>query len=215
MTHRLFTALALAAATTCALFAAPASQAQTPPNQAVRDGSDFNPSKGLAMEDYDPVSCFKNGGSKPKEGSKQRFWVHKGATSRFTSIANRDLFRKNPARFEPMYIGWCAYMMSEGDKVKPSPPNHRIEDGHLYHCFKGWFGNGRTKWVKATGKVLKPKADAHWKSSGIRPRNTKKKRLRTTTRRGRRSSREAKRDEPTETVDSKKGQQRFAAGLFS
>lgn len=144
--------------------AAREARAQDPPKE-VRDVSDFNLEKGLALGGYDPVAYFAEGGGKPAKGNKKITFVHEKVTYRFTSEAHRALFEKSPAKYEPMYGGWCAYTMaSEGKKVDPSPKNYLIEEGRLYVFFDGWFGDGRKAWKKEGGvKKLKPKADAAWK----------------------------------------------------
>ena len=35
--------------------------------------------------------------------------THDGAIYRFASAANRDLFKANPAKYAPVYGGYCAY----------------------------------------------------------------------------------------------------------
>lgn len=129
----------------------------------VRDVSDFNLDKGLALDGYDPVAYFPEGGGKASKGSKSITIVHESVTYRFATKENLELFKKSPAKFEPMYGGWCAFSMAdENKKVDPDPKSFLVEDGRLYLFFKGWFGSGRKAWLKKGTQVMKPKADAAW-----------------------------------------------------
>src|SRR5690348_9253099 len=77
----------------------------------------FNVGKnGLAIEGYDPVAYFTVG--KAIEGKKQWATISDGITYYFSSAANRDLFQKDPVKYQPQYGGWCAYAMGNtGEKV--------------------------------------------------------------------------------------------------
>jgi hypothetical protein len=147
----------------------PATAAQDPPvptpqERQGRDISDFHLEKGLALEGYDPVAYFPEGGGKPAKGSEKITSRHEGVMYRFRDEATRGLFEKDPAKYEPMYGGWCAFTMADdGSKEEPSPRNFLVEDGRLYVFFDGWFGDGRKAWLKQGAKSMKPKADANWK----------------------------------------------------
>jgi YHS domain-containing protein len=156
-TRRLFLALAL-------LFAlAPRGLAEDPPQEKRRDVSHFNLGKdGLALEGYDPVAYFEEGGGKPRKGSKEFELRHRGVLYRFSSAKHKRLFEARPARFEPAYGGWCAYAMAKGDKVEVDPKSFLVTDGELTLFYKGLFNDTRKKWLKQPAE-LKKKADAAWK----------------------------------------------------
>lgn len=87
----------------------------------------FNLSKSVALEGYDPVSYFSG---KPVEGNESLSYRYLGVTYWFASAANRSKFQQNPASYEPAYGGWCAYAMGEdGEKVKVDPETYKIVDG--------------------------------------------------------------------------------------
>ena len=80
-------------------------------------------------------------------------------TYNFSSQANKDLFLKNPASYEPQYGGWCAYAMGySGEKVEINPETFKILDGKLYLFYNAFFNNTLKSWNKDEVN-LKKKAD--------------------------------------------------------
>lgn len=84
---------------------------------------------GLALYGYDVVAYHATG--KPTPGDAGVTASHDGATYRFASAANRDAFTADPAKYLPVYGGYCAYGLSQGYKVKVDPEVWRIVDGKL------------------------------------------------------------------------------------
>ena len=153
-TRRLFLVLA------ALLLATPLVTAQ----EQRRDVSHFNLDKtGLALEGYDPVAYFEEGGGVAKKGSKAFELRHRGVLYRFASEKHRGLFEKKPDRYEPAYGGWCAYAMASGEKVEIDPKSFLVTDGTLTVFYKGFFNDTRKKWLKKPAE-LKKKADARWKA---------------------------------------------------
>lgn len=131
-------------------------------NDEKRDVSHMNLTEGLALNGYDPVSYFPEGGGVPKEGAKNRTLVHRGVTYRFASDANKTAFEKNPEKYEPAYGGWCAWAVAEkSTKVDPDPKSFVITDGRLFLFYQGFLNDTRAWWIKDE-KTLLPKADANW-----------------------------------------------------
>jgi len=129
-----------------------------------RDLTHYNLGKdNLAVQGYDPVAYFEEGGGKAKQGSKEITLVYRGVLYRFASEEHRKLFEKQPTRYEPAYGGWCAYAMAKEDKVEIDPESFLVTDGELMLFYKSWLNDTRKKWLKEPD-VLKPKADAYWKS---------------------------------------------------
>jgi hypothetical protein len=85
---------------------------------------------GAAVEGYDVVAYHIVGA--PTRGLPQFTTEYQGATWRFASASNRDLFAANPAKFAPAYGGWCAAGASKGKKVAIKPEFWTIVDGQLY-----------------------------------------------------------------------------------
>jgi YHS domain-containing protein len=114
---------------------------------------------GLALSGYDPVSYFQK---KPKKGLKTYQLTHDGVTYRFTSAANLEVFKKNPAAYEPQYGGWCAYAMGKtGEKVEVDPETYKIVEGKLYLFYNKLFNNTLPDWNDDEAS-LKKRADANW-----------------------------------------------------
>jgi len=120
----------------------------------------YNLSKGLAIEGYDPVAYFTQ--NKAVKGNSSYAFVHAGVTYHFSSEHNKNLFKANPSKYEPQYGGWCAYAMgADGTKVEIDPGTFKILDGKLYLFYNAYFNNTLKKWNKEEAS-LKMRADANW-----------------------------------------------------
>jgi YHS domain-containing protein len=120
----------------------------------------FNIEKGTAIQGYDPVAYFVLG--KAVEGKKELAVITEGITYYFSSQKNKELFIKDPKKYEPQYGGWCAYAMgANNEKVEIDPETFKIVDGKLYLFYHSWTNNTLTKWNE-NEKNLKIKADKNW-----------------------------------------------------
>jgi YHS domain-containing protein len=123
----------------------------------------FNLKNGLALEGYDPVAYFKQ--NKAVEGKKEFAVFNQGATYYFASAENKELFKADPAKYEPAYGGWCAYAMgAKGEKVAVDPGTFKIKDGRLFLFYNKFFNNTLKDWNKDESN-LKTKADQNWKTT--------------------------------------------------
>ncbi len=122
----------------------------------------FNLENLLAIQGYDPVAYFKQ--HEAVKGRKELAVSHQGVLYYFSSVANKEEFKKNPSHYEPQYGGWCAYAMgSKGEKVSIDPKTFKITYDRLYLFYNKYFNNTLTEWNKnETG--LKNKADVNWAS---------------------------------------------------
>lgn len=109
----------------------------------------------IALGGYDTVSYFSG---KPMKGDKRFTAEYKGATWRFASQANLDLFNANPAAFSPQYGGYCAWAIAHGKLAKGSPKHWLIEDGKFYVNFNARI---QKQWV-ADKEAFITEADARW-----------------------------------------------------
>jgi YHS domain-containing protein len=121
----------------------------------------FNLDNGIAINGYDPVAYFKKGAA--VKGKNELAVFDQGVTYYFSSVENKEGFKKNPSNYEPQYGGWCAYAMGkDGSKVEVDPGTFKIIDGKLYLYYNKFFNNTLKNWNKDEGN-LKSKADVNWK----------------------------------------------------
>ena len=120
----------------------------------------FNLDEGVAIDGYDPVAYFNS--NKAIKGDKNLAVYYQGATYRFSSLENKEAFKKNPAAYEPQYGGWCAYAMGKnGEKVSVDPETFKIINGKLYLFYNKAFNNTLKSWNK-NESTLKTSADTNW-----------------------------------------------------
>ncbi|MEO1519972.1 MAG: YHS domain-containing (seleno)protein [Cyanobacteria bacterium J06633_2] len=88
---------------------------------------------GIAIRGADPVAYFTQGEAVIGSAEFEHEW--NGATWRFASAENRDMFASNPEEFAPQYGGYCAWAVSQGTTAPVEPDAWRIVDGKLYLNF--------------------------------------------------------------------------------
>jgi len=84
----------------------------------------------LGAGGYDVVAYFRQG--KAVEGTATFTVDYKGATWRFATAQDRDLFRANPAAYAPQYGGYCAWAVAHGYTASGDPEVWRVVNGKLY-----------------------------------------------------------------------------------
>ncbi len=130
-------------------------------------GQQYVDKTGFAVSGYDVVSYWDQ--KQTPVGKKQSKAVpgkasitaeYNGAKWAFSSEANRDKFKANPAKFVPAFDGHCAYGVAVGGKVPGNPNLWRIVDNKLYLNLSKpiqtrWEGDlsnfittAKTNWVK-------------------------------------------------------------------
>jgi YHS domain-containing protein len=143
----------------------------TPATQP-RNSAAYNlPKSHLAIEGYDPVAYFPEGGGAPTKGDQRFEAADNGVTYRFASQSHLDLFKANPAKYEPAHGGWCSYAMGKnGSKVEIDPTSFIVADNRLFLFYKSVFNDTRASFLKDQA-ALTAKADANWKNlTGEAPR---------------------------------------------
>jgi YHS domain-containing protein len=111
---------------------------------------------GLAIRGTDPVAYFTE--SKPVAGSEEFEYEWQGATWRFSSEENKNLFVENPEKYAPQYGGYCAQGLSEGNVVSTDPNSWKIVDGKLY---LNYSPDVQKQWLEdVPGHISQ--ADAKW-----------------------------------------------------
>lgn len=123
----------------------------------------LNLEKEVALSGYDAVSYHQGA---PTVGVAQ--WGHQygGAEYRFASKENLETFRKKPETYLPVYGGWCAYAMLDGDKVEVDPMSFKLIEGTTYLFYDGFWGDTLKRCNKKQQKTpessLVKEADGHW-----------------------------------------------------
>ncbi|MDX1953145.1 MAG: YHS domain-containing (seleno)protein [Verrucomicrobiota bacterium] len=84
---------------------------------------------GIAIQGYDPVAFFTD--NKPIKGDARFPFRYNGATYWFASRENRDLFKADSAKYEPLFGGYCAFGVSKGKLVEIDVDAFQIVDGKL------------------------------------------------------------------------------------
>ena len=84
----------------------------------------------IAIGGFDAVSYQH--GEQPQRGEARfnHFW--NGAVWFFSSEANRDAFRDDPAAYAPAYDGYCSWAASQGYIAPGDPLIYEVVDGQLY-----------------------------------------------------------------------------------
>jgi YHS domain-containing protein len=117
-------------------------------------------SSGVAIKGYDPVAYFKQ--NEAVKGDKELAVFYQGILYYFSSVENKEEFKKNAAKYEPQYGGWCAYAMgNNGDKVNIDPETFKIINDKLYLFYNRNFNNTLKSWNKDEAN-LKTSADKNW-----------------------------------------------------
>ncbi len=111
---------------------------------------------GAAIQGYDPVAFFTE--NKPVKGSDAFVRRYNGAVYFFASKENRDLFAKNPSKYEPAFGGYCAYGVSRNKLVEIDVEAFQIVDGRLLLQYSKGIRDDFNKDQKGT----LAKADANW-----------------------------------------------------
>ncbi len=134
-------------------------------------GPQYVDKTGFAVSGYDVVSFWDKkqapvGKSQPKAvpGKASITAEYNGAKWAFSTEANRDKFKANPAKYAPAFDGHCAYGVAVGGKVPGNPNLWRIVDDKLYlnitkvvvgfweKDVPGFINKGNKNWSKKLSK---------------------------------------------------------------
>jgi YHS domain-containing protein len=84
---------------------------------------------GVAIQGHDPVAFFTD--HKPVKGRAEFTSKHDSATYLFSSKEHKELFDKEPTKYEPVFGGYCAYGVSRNKLVEIDVDAFQIVDGRL------------------------------------------------------------------------------------
>lgn len=88
-----------------------------------------DPAAGAALDGYDPVTYFSEGG--PLKGREQNRAQWQGEVWYFVSAGNLAEFLREPTAYTPAFGGACAFGTALGRRAEGSPLAWRIIDGRL------------------------------------------------------------------------------------
>jgi YHS domain-containing protein len=111
---------------------------------------------GVAIQGYDPVAFFTD--NKPVKGDPKFLTKRDGAIYFFASKEHKDMFLKDPAKYEPVFGGYCAYGVSRDKLVEIDVNAFQIVDGQLLLQ----YSNGVKDKFNADSKGNLAKANANW-----------------------------------------------------
>ena len=111
---------------------------------------------GLGIQGYDPVAFFTD--HKPVRGNPEFQFSHDGALYYFASKDHRDVFKADPAKYEPSFGGFCAYGVSRNKLVEVDVEAFQIVDGRLLLQYSKSVQSDFNKDTK--GNLTK--ADGNW-----------------------------------------------------
>jgi len=124
-----------------------------PPINTIKPGL-FGGRGDTAILGYDPVAYFTAG--KPVKGLDTLVHEWMGAKWKFSTAANLDLFKADPAKYAPQYGGYCAYGVSQDNLVSIEPDKFKVIDGKLY---LNYDASVQDTWLKDTAGYIR-QADA-------------------------------------------------------
>ena len=109
----------------------------------------------VALEGYDPVAYFVDGG--PVKGVPAFSFTFDDAIYYFASAEHQKMFAADPDRYAPQYSGYCTVGLSLGMRLEADPQSWVITNGRLY-VFAAMEGPSRIA-GDAAGTIAK--ADAN------------------------------------------------------
>jgi YHS domain-containing protein len=110
---------------------------------------------GVAIQGYDPVAFFTD--HKPVKGNAEFSSKHEGATYLFASKEHKELFEKDPVKYEPIFGGYCAYGVSHNKLAQIDVEAFQIVDGKLMLQYSKAIRDDFNK--DAQGNLAKAKAN--------------------------------------------------------
>jgi len=111
---------------------------------------------GVAIQGYDPVAFFTD--HKPVKGKDEFATRRDGASYLFASKEHKELFDQEPAKYEPVFGGYCAYGVSRNKLVEIDVDAFQIVNGRLLLQYSKSIRDDFNKDTK--GNLAK--AEANW-----------------------------------------------------
>lgn len=106
----------------------------------------------VALDGYDPVAYFTSAKAHKADGSYS--YSYENLTWNFETNDNLESFKADPAKYIPVFGGFCAYALADEELVYSDPRFWHIHNGQVYlfsseDDLKEWFRDMDTMIVKA------------------------------------------------------------------
>ncbi|MGI9412715.1 MAG: YHS domain-containing (seleno)protein [Hyphomicrobiales bacterium] len=128
------------------------------PSKALTDDRFWHdPTTGLAIAGYDPVSYFAE--ARPRPGLEEFEYVWQGSAFRFSSTGNLAAFMRDPEVYAPRLGGYGLVAVARGNLAAGNPNLWAIFQGRLY------LFHTRANQLRFAGAstVLRDRAEAQWR----------------------------------------------------
>lgn len=108
-----------------------------------------------AIKGYDVVAYYSLlPGTDAVKGKDEFSYEWNGATWKFATQENLDLFKANPENYVPQYGGYCAFSVAHGYTTGIRPNSWKVVDGKLYLnysriSYKRWEKDMQSKIAEA------------------------------------------------------------------
>jgi YHS domain-containing protein len=98
-------------------------------SQAHADDAQYNTVDRVGLHGFDPVAFFTQ--HRAVKGTPDNVADYEGVTYEFVSQSDAETFRKEPAKYAPLYHGFCTTAVAEGVKADIDPHAFAIHGGKL------------------------------------------------------------------------------------
>lgn len=115
----------------------------------------------IALQGYSPVSYLDLGLA--QQGNKSYKSEYNKVAYYFTSAEQKEIFDKNPAKYQPQYGGFCAFGTYVGAKFRVDPNKFIVKDGRYYLFLNNVELDAKQLWIAENNhSKLKSVADKNW-----------------------------------------------------
>jgi YHS domain-containing protein len=110
----------------------------------------------VALKGYDPVSYFTSASAHKADGTYS--YLYEGLTWYFETSENLESFKADPAKYIPVFGGFCAYELADEELAYSKPEFWHIHNGQVYlFSSKG----AQEKWYMQIDTMIQ-KAQMQW-----------------------------------------------------
>ena len=116
----------------------------------------------IALQGYSPVSYLDLGIA--QRGVKDFKSEHNKIVYFFTNADQKKKFDKNPSKYLPQYVGYCAFGVYAGAKFRPDPNKFIVKDGKYFLYLYNLELDAQQLWLAENNhNKLVQKANENWR----------------------------------------------------